>query len=447
MNTPKTGSSHLTAPFAAVLLLASSTVPTVLGAGFDANFASTFPLTGTFQVYAVATQGSDVYVAANNGQIYHWNSSSGWDELPNAVVGVNTSWGGIFTIRIWGSGSNANLYVGGRFDTVGTNEVSAHNVARYNRGDGTWDTMAGGVDLSYTGFEGIVYAIDVASGVAGTSFVNYVYVGGEFNIAGTQSAANIARYYVDPSYGATWQTMNGGVSSHGQSIAGVRSIVAYALSDYSNVAYVGGGITRNNAVDIYGSGSGTANNLAKWAESSGTWYRFGAGVRRVFQDEECELVFSLYETHVSRLKQSWPYIFVGGFFNAVDDNVVWCPSEPHEYCYPELKAGAPIALAAINIDPWDANYDVIAIEDYINIVDSMAVVGTDVFLGGLGPIYQRDPCETDLTAELAMARIGGGWTDLSSGSGSPSGYVLDTAGSPSHVIFVGHSFVSRWVLD
>src|SRR6266545_5062595 len=95
-----------------------------------------------------------------------------WDDRFN-VLGVN---GYVSAIAVSGS----DLYVGGRFNTVGG--LFVRNIAKWDSATGAWSALGEGV------FGNDVYAI----AVSGTD----VYVGGSFNAAGgpLASANNIARW-------------------------------------------------------------------------------------------------------------------------------------------------------------------------------------------------------------------------------------------------------------
>src|SRR6266545_1103820 len=108
-----------------------------------------------------------------------------WDDRFN-VLGVN---GYVSAIAVSGS----DVYVGGRFNTVGG--LFVRNIAKWDSATGAWSALGEGV------FGNDVYAI----AVSGTD----VYVGGSFNAAGgpLASANNIAKWN-----GNGWSPLGVGVN-------------------------------------------------------------------------------------------------------------------------------------------------------------------------------------------------------------------------------------------
>lgn len=136
---------------------------------------------------------------------------------------------------------NSNYYVGGGrywgmgFDTVGLN-TKVRGIAKWN--GSSWSALGAGVN-------GIIYSIAVDG--------NNVYVGGQFDTAGTVKAKNIAKWN-----GSSWSAVGTGTNGR------VRSI---CIKDSANI-FVGG--------EFDTAGSTNARNIAKWNGSS--WTTVGSGI-------------------------------------------------------------------------------------------------------------------------------------------------------------------------
>lgn len=153
------------------------------------------------QVYALAVNGDDVYVGgrfevvgaavlvANN--IARWNSTSQtWSALSSSGnVGVD---GPVYAIAVDGS----DVYVGGSFRQQGLTYQDG-NIERFNPSDG-WQRLGAGVG-GYGNPGAVVYAINVNG--------DDVFVGGIFTRAGGLSAKNFARWSKS---GGRWIPVNGG---------------------------------------------------------------------------------------------------------------------------------------------------------------------------------------------------------------------------------------------
>jgi len=192
--------------------------------------------------------------------------------LPNGdyiVGGTITSAGGVAVSRIarynpvtntWsalGSGTNGtvmalgvlpggDLIVGGQFSLAGGSP--ANNIARYSFATGSWSTFGNGI----TGAGAATYVAALAVDAAGT-----VYIGGNFNAAGTVNSFCMTR--LNPATG-TWSTMALGPDN---------AVLTLAFAPNGDL-YAGGLFST-----VYG---GTpANRIARYQPSNGVWFPIGAG--------------------------------------------------------------------------------------------------------------------------------------------------------------------------
>ncbi|WP_348343253.1 T9SS type A sorting domain-containing protein, partial [Ignavibacterium sp.] len=183
--------------------------------------------------------GNDIYVTGpflNAGGFSaigyaKWNGNS-WQSLAN---------GGPFANAMTNIGNE--LYVGGQFNTINGGTVAVNNLARW---DGiSWSDVGGGVSQG-TNFQTGVYAL--------ASRGNELIVGGNFTIAGSTPANNIAIWN-----GSQWTALGNGLNGT------VRAILVSG-----NEIYVGGQFTT--------AGGNLAFSIARW--DGANWYPLGKGINQ-----------------------------------------------------------------------------------------------------------------------------------------------------------------------
>lgn len=179
---------------------------------WDPAFDSTNSPNGP--VYAIEVNGNDVFVggtftmvgsvAANN--IARWDGSQWWSLGDGVNNGVGLS--AVYSIFINGS----DIYVGGDFNFAGA--IVTSNIARW---DGTqWHNLS-------TGMNDFVRAIAVDTG-------GNIYAGGKFTQAGSKADCN----YIAMWDGTQWNNVGNGVSGSGENTQ------INALTFFANEIYVGG---------------------------------------------------------------------------------------------------------------------------------------------------------------------------------------------------------------
>jgi len=191
-------------------------------------------------VYALAVSGSDIYVGgsftqaggipANN--IARWNTATDqWYALGPGVQGQ------VYSIVPKGT----NIYVGGSFNDIGGQP--AWSLAAWNASSQTWSLLGGSPGLESSGtFVGVVQAMALDSS-------GNLYVGGNFDHAGSLAARNIAKLS-----GSTWSALGNGLG-----VGSGEVVLSLAVS----------------GSDVFAGGSFTSpeSYIARW--SGGSWGSIG----------------------------------------------------------------------------------------------------------------------------------------------------------------------------
>ena len=323
---------------------------------------------GIIYAVAVASNG-DVYVGGNFNRagsivandVAKWNGTA-WSSLGTGTsngVGTGTPTSGIKDVYALAIAANGDVYVGGDFNRAGG--LVANGVAKWN--GSAWSSLGTG---STNGVDNIVYALATAGN--GT-----VYVGGYFYHAGGAPANSIAQWN-----GTTWSALGSGVTYP----AG-RPGVAAALGVASNGdLYVGGGFEQ--------AGGAAANSVAKWNGTA--WSSLGVGAGNGVNH-----LPNFTVSDVLALAVSGTTVYVGGVFD---------------------QAGG---IAANHIAKWDGtgwsslgvgSGNGVAFDSFsfdAAAVLALAVVGTDVYAGGLFDQAGGVP------AAYVAKWNGTGWSSLGTG--------------------------------
>lgn len=218
------------------------------------------------KVYALGHLGNDLYVGGDiwktiggNTQYYfaHWDGTQ-WQSVSNPPGGI------IYAMLSEGQ----SLYVGGEF-TYLNDFTTMNGIAMW---DGSqWKDLGGGV----TGGSFYTKVNAIARGNDG------LYVGGDFTMAGSVSAKNIARWD-----GSQWHALGRGVDGE-----------VFALYANGDDLYVGGTFATVEGDTVWG--------LARWDGSR--WQRMGNGVHQVKNYSAWPTVYSFLGTESS--------LWIGGNFS------------------------------------------------------------------------------------------------------------------------------------
>lgn len=377
----------------------SAVQTTATNTGWDPRFS---PRGTSWQVKALAVDGDSLYVgggfiAAGDIKatyVAHWNASSGeWStvgEFHSAVEALLFSGGylyagGEYFLSRWDPGTETwtdlgypfgtvqaiaalgdYIYIGGYFSEV--DGVQADSLARWDKISETWEAVGAGVDR-------VVYALTAGDGL--------LYLGGEFDSAGGMAAGKIASW--NPGSGA-WSDLNGG------SIGGQVNSLAY----YGGSLYAGGWITQTGGV--------TVTHVARW--DGGQWHAMGdnltgsvnglsAGSQGVFATTS--LTYDVSDPDPFNMGVKWDggngkWVRLGKGLDCVDH---------HSYCETYAVAAAngrlyfggdfnlagdqtALHVAVYNLNPggWSALYNGPYGQGVDGEVLSIAIKGSDVFIGG-----------------------------------------------------------------
>lgn len=195
-------------------------------------------------------------VSANN--IARWNGTS-WSALTTGTNGPVSKI--IFD-------TNGALYVGGVFTTAGG--LAVNNIAKWE--NNAWQALTdNSTGISGTNNEIRSMAFDNS---------NNLYVGGNFDTAGGNSASRIARWN-----GSNWSALGAGTSGFVQ-----------AIEPLGNYLYVGGNFSI--------AGNQTVNRIARYNLTNSSWETLGTGL----------------SGNVNTITTDGTYIYVGGTFDTASDN-------------------------------------------------------------------------------------------------------------------------------
>ncbi|GAA4348683.1 hypothetical protein GCM10023185_04820 [Hymenobacter saemangeumensis] len=239
-------------------------------------------------VYALAVAANgDLYVGGSFAQagglaanaLAKWNGTT-WSRVGTSGFSMG---GAVKALAIVPGG---DLYVAGSFSQAGG--LAANNIARWN--GSAWSALGAGI-RNQNGIGGLINALAIdTNGV--------VYVGGDFNQAGTLAANHVAQWN-----GTVWSPLGAGATARVAALALTTGGEVLVSGDYVQVGPLGpnniarwdgtawsslGNVTfvyallRSSTGDIYvggafGSVSGTsAHGLARW--NGATWSAIGMGV-------------------------------------------------------------------------------------------------------------------------------------------------------------------------
>ena len=161
-----------------------------------------------------------------------------WTPLDDGTdVGVD---GYVYALALDGD----DLYVGGQFTAAGG--IPARNIAVWNRATRRWRALGDGIG----GAVPFISAIELHDG--------QLYVGGNFEQAGSSTARNIARWD-----GSAWHPLGSGVDGN-----------VDALETFQGRLYVGGSFAH--------AGDSTSTGIAYWDGT--TWHGFSNGINGVVND-------------------------------------------------------------------------------------------------------------------------------------------------------------------
>jgi hypothetical protein len=271
-------------------------------------------------------------------------SDADWVSLTHGVAGAS---GPVYALAFDDSG---NLYVGGSFGMVGN--LTTNNIAKWN--GSAWSALGNGIG----GYSEEVRALAVVGG--------NLYAGGSFQFP----SPNIARWN-----GITWASVGTGLNGPVNAFAyGADTLfiggqftngIARLIPGYSFPFTVGSGVNKTVSAlafsgtslyiggDFTTAGGSPASCVAMWDTSSEGWTAMGSGIGGTTYDAPVVKALAVIGTSV----------YAGGRFST---------------------AGG---VAAANLAKWDGSTwsplgGGISTDPWWEKVSAMAVVGSDLFVGG-----------------------------------------------------------------
>jgi hypothetical protein len=367
------------------------------------------------QLYAGGAFTNAGAVAANN--LARWDGNA-WSALGEGVAGTGGGFIGSPVTALQFIGDD--LYVGGRFTTVGGN-VPALNVARWNGSE--WSALGAGLKgppstgpvsaLASLGTElyafgsftnaGGITARGLArwnganwssfgslngAGIRAISNAGSIYVCGDFNIANFDTSSNVIGNHVIRWDGSNWHGLPGKPSNG-------THLFVQAFATGSDGLYVGGFF---NAV-----GTTIARRIARWDGTN--WYALGSGVDGLYNSNSLA---------VRAIKARNNEIFVGGGF---------------------VSAGG---ATANNIARWDgANWSTLGY-GVDNTVVTIETTLTDVYVGGSFSNAYDFPEVGYTVNRIARWDADSGWSPLGTGVSGTVTTIREQGG----LIYVGGFFTN-----
>lgn len=216
-----------------------------------------------------------------------------WDGTRFSIPsgGLTTTLGALLTAEVYDlEVFNGELYAAGTFNQS-TGIGTVNGVARWD--GAAWQPLGSGVQMT-DGTGGFGYVFEVYQG--------QLYLGGRFDFAGGQPAANIARWN-----GSDWSAVDIGV---GGSIYALDSFVDGA----NNWLVAGGVFTRAGSVSG-GTTGFVANRIARWSPTT-SWQPFVYVSGGTTYTGLPSIVYALESTSAGGV----PALYVGGAFDDVGGN-------------------------------------------------------------------------------------------------------------------------------
>lgn len=358
-------------------------------------------------VYALAMVGSDLYVGGDfstvsdstqsgmsANRIAKWSTSgSVWTRLGSAAQkGTN---GRVNALAAHG----ADLYVGGNFTTVSDSTqsgASANRVAKWSTSGNTWTRLG---SVAQNGTSGQVHALAVSGAD--------LYAGGAFPAvsSSTQNAASLSGAAKWSTTASTWSPV-GRISGEGDGIDGSVK----AVLDAGAVVYVGGSFTRVGNV--------AANNVACWNKATRTWSALGGAA----QNGTNNPVYALAVIGTD--------IYVGGIFSSVSDS-------------------AQLNVSARGIAKWSTSGNVWAPlgsatqNGVFASVYALAVMGTDLYVGGqFTTVSDSTQLNTSARRVAKWSTSQSVWTPLGSATQNGAGNTVHALAVVGTDLYVGGSFTT-----
>jgi hypothetical protein len=395
---------------------------------------------GDGYVFAIAVSGTDVYAGGGFAPededlpryVARWDGDA-WSAMGSGVKGEAHAYCVVSALAVGGT----TLYVGGFFREAGGRQVS--NIATWDISAGTWPAVGSGV-------AGSVFAI----AVSGTD----VYVGGAFETAVGSPIPFLAKWD-----GTNWTALGTRLSDHVYALAMIGTDLYaggrfraeggfpadyIAKWDGSSWSALGSGVDYGvmsiaaSGTDLYVGGYFTtaggiaASKIAKWDTVANRWSALAGGVggsgswwtewvaaiavsgADVYAGGVFDLADGIQANHIAKWNgASWSNL--GSGLEGEEDNArvqAIVPAGTDIYVGGRFTSagGSPAnSIAKWDGENWSALSAGVGGGSYYPDVNTIAVIGTDVYAGGAFTTADGDPAK-------AIAKWDGlGWSALGSG--------------------------------
>lgn len=292
-------------------------------------------------VYRILNVNGDIYLGGNFAVV----DANGTTIYANNLVSYGTAngqWGRI--VNSSGEGANSDVYAmvrignrvyfGGRFNSIGG--ISANYIAAYDLTTGNWSKLGAGAG---NGVNEVVLDMTV--------------VGTDLYVAGAFTMANIGGTPVPVGYVARYDTLTGVWSALGTGGGNGLNDTSYTVTTIGSDVFFGGSFTSANI----GGGQIRVNRLAKYDPAAKKWSAVGSGVGNGVN----EFIFTLAALGTD--------LYVGGIFSFVNEGGSG------------LSANSIARFDTVN-NTW-STLGSAGGNGVDEVVSAIEVIGTDLYVGGI----------------------------------------------------------------
>jgi peptidase C25-like protein len=318
--------------------------------------------------FSLASDSTQLNISASN--IARWSTTTNtWSRLGGSnQSGVNF---GVLALTTIG----ADLYVGGLFTAASDStqlNVTANHIARWSTSGNTWSLLGSG---SQNGVNSTVLTL--------TTMGTDLYVGGNFNTASSSTQLNVSTKNI-----ARWSTTESTWSPLGSAAQNGVTSAVMSLAANGTDLYVGGSF--NNVSDSTQVNL-SARGIARWSTTSSTWSPLGSASQNGLNGAAAAIIVVSAD------------LYVAGAFNAAADSTQVNLSTNFVARWSTItnswsRLGSSPAQNGVNAQ-----------------VNALALIGTDLFVGGLfSAVSDSSQLNTIVNRIARWSTTANTWSGLSS---------------------------------